>query len=377
MKILKLTSILSSLLLACSITCTGKEANAETKQDNNWSLTWSDEFDGNEINPSNWTYDIDGHGWGNNELQYYTNRPENARVEDGNLIIEARKESFEGSQYTSARLKSEGLQNFLYGKVEARIKIPEGQGLWPAFWMLGSNFAPEGHPACGELDIMEHINNEDYVCGTIHWDGGNGMLDAGGQTYGIDFSQYHTYAVEWSPEYIKWFIDEKQYGEYSIKDNVNGTDSYHKPFFIILNLAVGGNWPKNPDATTEFPAKMYVDYVRVYNNTSDSNSNVKARNSWYKDALGNKYYLDGNGNPFTKGWLYTDNWYFLNSDGKAQKGWLNRFGYWFYLDNEGIMKTGWVNDNGNWYYFYSNGEMAHDTTIDGYTLNSDGVWVYW
>ena len=147
--------------------------------------------------------------------------------------------------------------------------------------------------------------------------------------------------------------------------------------FIILNLAVGGNWPKNPDATTEFPAKMYVDYVRVYNNTSDSNSNVKARNSWYKDALGNKYYLDGNGNPFTKGWLYTDNWYFLNSDGKAQKGWLNRFGYWFYLDNEGIMKTGWVNDNGNWYYFYSNGEMAHDTTIDGYTLNSDGVWVYW
>ncbi|EKQ53163.1 MULTISPECIES: glycoside hydrolase family 16 protein [unclassified Clostridium] len=357
MKLSKLSLIATALFLINNIQFKSLEAYAQTTPDK-WDLTWSDEFDGSEINSSNWTYDIDGHGWGNNELEYYTNRPENARIEDGNLVIEARKESYNGSQYTSARLKSEGLQNFLYGKVEARMKLPEGQGFWPAFWMLGSNMASVKWPDCGEIDIMEHINDAKNVLGTLHWNAHNGNMyeSHGGQT-NIDVSQYHNYSIEWSPNYIKWFVDDNEYFEYDITNNVNGTESLHKPFFIVLNLAVGGNLPQNPDASTNFPAKMYVDYVRVYNRHSDSISISKPRNAWYKDkSNGYNYYLDGDGNPY-KGWLYLKD-------------------YWYYLDSDGKMKTGWLNDSGNWYYLNEQGIMLKNTTIDGYTLDSNGVWIY-
>lgn len=373
MKILKLTSIAASLLLMNSlvnpISCKAAEENPLNNQ---WSLTWSDEFDGDTINRSNWTFDIDGHGWGNNELEYYTDRPENARVEDGNLIIEARKEDYNGSQYTSARLKSEGLQNFLYGKIEARIKVPQGQGLWPAFWMLGSNMAAVHHPDCGEIDIMEHVNNENAICGTLHWNS-NGMHSEGGQVYLDDVFEYHNYSIEWSPNYIKWFIDDNQYAEYDITNGANGTSSCHKPFFILLNLAVGGNWPKNPDSTTQFPAKMYVDYVRVYNK-ADSSSN-KPRNSWYLDESDNSYYyLNGNSEPF-KGWLYTkDYWYYLdNNSGKMITGWLYYDYSWYHLNSSGAMDTGWINDNGKSYYLNNSGMMIHDAVIDGHTIGSDGA----
>ena len=353
MRISKLTSIVTLLTLIGNMTLVSLKAHAATTD--KWDLTWSDEFNGDKINPLNWTYDMDGHGWGNNELEYYTDRPENSRIEDGNLIIEARKESYKGSQYTSARLKTEGLQNFTYGKIDARIKLPEGQGTWPAFWMLGSNMASSQWPACGELDIMEHINSSQDIYGTIHWDA-NGMQSEGGQTK-IDVTQYHDYSIEWTPNYIKWFVDDTEYAKYDITNGINGTAPFHKPFFILLNLAVGGNWPKSPDSSTEFPAKMYVDYVRVYNQHSDSSSVIKSRNAWSKnESTGSWYYLDGDGNPF-KGWLYTKD-------------------YWFYLDSAGKMKTGWINDNGNWYYLNEVGAMLKNTTINGYNLDLNGVWIY-
>lgn len=230
-------------------------------------LVWSDEFNGSSLDTSNWTCEIGtGHnGWGNNELQYYTDRPENVRVSGGHLIITARRENYGGRNYTSARIKTQGKRNWTYGRIEARIKIPTGQGLWPAFWMLGESFSQVSWPYCGEIDIMEHINNESVTHGTIHWSDHNGNYAYyGGATRNLDFSQFHVYSIEWSPSSIKWFVDGNQFFEANIANGINGTDEFHKPFFIILNLAVGGNWPGSPNSSTPFPAEMLVDYVRVY-----------------------------------------------------------------------------------------------------------------
>jgi beta-glucanase (GH16 family) len=377
MKISKITSIMISAILLWSTSFFTLKVNAEADHDSDeWDLTWSDEFNGNEINHSNWTYDIAAHGLGNNELEYYTDRPENSRVEDGNLIIEAIKESYGGCNYTSARLKTQGLQNFLYGKIEARIKLPEGQGLWPAFWILGSNMAAIDWPDCGELDIMEHINYDENIWGTLHWKNTDGMQSEGSKLK-TDVTQYHNYSIEWSPDTIKWFVDDTQYFEYNIKDGNNGTTPFQKPFYIVLNMAVGGNWPKGPDTSTQFPAKMYIDYVRVYNKRSNDPSKIKGRNTWYKDEnTGSWYYLDGDGNPF-KGWLFTkDYWHYLDSNGQRRTSWLNDNGNWYYLDSSGIMKTGWLYDKGNWYYLSKNGAMLKSTSIDGYNLNENGVWIY-
>lgn len=227
-----------------------------------WTLVWSDEFDSTVINTSNWTYDIGGGGWGNNELENYTNRPANATVQNGALLIIAKAESYGGNNYTSARLKSQNLRTFAYGRVEARIKLPAGQGLWPAFWMLGNNIAQVGWPKCGEIDIMEHINTGASIYGTMHWDN-NGHVSSGGST-ACDVRQYHIYSIEWDTASIRWLLDGSQYFAGNIANNINSTDEFHLPFFILLNMAVGGSWPGNPDGTTIFPDTMFVDYVRVY-----------------------------------------------------------------------------------------------------------------
>ena len=232
-----------------------------------WNLVWNDEFDGTTLNTSNWVYDIgtgpNSDGWGNNELQYYTNRTQNVAVTGGNLEITALQESYGGRNYTSGRIKTLGKQAWTYGKIEARIKLPTGQGIWPAFWMLGSNFPTTDWPKCGEIDIMEHVNTEGVTHGTIHWDY-NGYQYYGGSSTTLDFTQYHIYTIEWNASSIKWFIDGAQFWEANIANSINGTDEFHKPFFILLNLAIGGNWPGSPNSSTILPAKMYVDYVRVY-----------------------------------------------------------------------------------------------------------------
>ncbi len=225
-----------------------------------YQLIWSDEFDGNTVNTSNWNFETGGGGWGNNEQEYY--QAANAAVSNGNLLITAKKQRVKSNAYTSARMTTKGKHEFSYGKMEARIKIPLGQGLWPAFWMLGANIDTAGWPKCGETDIMEHINADSLIYGTIHWDN-NGHVQNGGNT-ATGLNDYHIYSVEWDSAAIRWYVDGNKYHEANILNNINSTEEFHKPFFIILNFAVGGNWPGQTIDVSKLPASMYVDYVRVY-----------------------------------------------------------------------------------------------------------------
>ncbi|HEX4574229.1 MAG TPA: glycoside hydrolase family 16 protein [Gemmatimonadales bacterium] len=232
-----------------------------------WRLVWQDEFNGTTLDPTKWVQETGGNGWGNGELEYYTNGGHNAHVANGYLVIEARAESLGGRAYTSARLKTQDLGAWQYGRIEARIKIPRGQGLWPAFWMLGNNIAQVGWPTCGEIDIMENIGKEpSIVHGTVHgpgYSGANGNSSAYPLTAGAFADTFHVFAVEWEANQIRWYVDSALYKMLSPTD-VSGTWVFDHPFFIILNVAVGGYWPGNPDATTVFPQTMLVDYVRVY-----------------------------------------------------------------------------------------------------------------
>lgn len=225
-----------------------------------YQLVWSDEFNGSTVNTADWKFETGGGGWGNNEKEYY--QAANATVSNGSLMITARKQRVKANSYTSARMTTQGKHEFTYGKMEARIKLPIVQGLWPAFWMLGADINSVNWPACGETDIMEHINTDSLVYGTIHWDN-NGHVQFGGHTVTTP-ADYHIYAVEWDSASIRWYIDGIQYQEANILNNINSTEEFHKPFFIILNLAVGGNWPGQTINDKLLPASMYVDYVRVY-----------------------------------------------------------------------------------------------------------------
>jgi beta-glucanase (GH16 family) len=244
-----------------------------------YKLVWNDEFSGPNGAPpdsSKWTYDAGGNGWGNNELEYYTNRTKNAQIQGGNLVITAQKETYTGSDgvarnYTSARLKTQGLFSQAYGRFEARIKIPAGQGMWPAFWMLGNDITSNGWPKCGEVDVMENIGKEPgTVHGSLHGPSTVGPTSdvtapfslPAGQNFSDDF---HLYAVEWEPGTIRLYVDTALYAtSNSSQWPAGGAWVFDHPFFIILNVAVGGDWPGSPDGTTVFPQQMLVDYVRVY-----------------------------------------------------------------------------------------------------------------
>jgi beta-glucanase (GH16 family) len=245
----------------------------------NWRPTWSDEFnapDGSTPDPKKWTYDLGGNGWGNHELESYTSRPENAKIVGGNLVVTARQEQYTGADgitqpYTSARLKTQGLFAQAYGRFEARIKIPLGQGIWPAFWLLGDDITRVDWPDCGEIDIMENIGREPgMVYGSLHApsfvaptsDASKGTPLPNGQNFADDF---HVYAVQWEPGVIRFYVDSNNYATFTQAEwSKGGRWVFDHPFFIILNVAVGGDWPKNPDSTSQFPQQMLVDYVRVY-----------------------------------------------------------------------------------------------------------------
>jgi hypothetical protein len=232
-------------------------------------LLWSDEFNGSAINSSNWTYDLGNSGFGNNELQNYTNRSVNARTENGTLIIEARRENLGGSAYTSARLKTEGRRTFGVNTwVEARIQVPQGQGIWPAFWMLGSSISSIGWPSCGELDIMEMRGQNPFQnLGTMHWANNDGSHASFGGSVNSSVSLaagFHTFAISRTPTTIRWYLDGTQYHEANIAGGINSTSEFQGQFFIILNVAVGGNFVGSPDSGTPFPQQMRVDYVRVW-----------------------------------------------------------------------------------------------------------------
>ncbi len=231
-------------------------------QNSSWQLVWQDEFT-HGIGPD-WVFETGtgANGWGNNELQYY--RRENASVENGNLVITARRENFGGRSYTSARMKTQGRKSWRYGKIEARIALPSFQGSWPAFWMLGESISTVGWPSCGEIDIMEHINTDPDIHGTIHWRDHTGQRAMFGRSTGTDVTQFHIYSVEWDDKSIQWFVNGRKYNEANIENGINGTHEFHENFFILLNMAIGGNWPGFAVDNNAFPAKMYVDYVRVY-----------------------------------------------------------------------------------------------------------------
>lgn len=265
------------LVAVCAVGCAGPAQSLP-----GWDLVWSDEFeqaDGSVPDPAKWGYDIGGWGWGNAERQYYTDRAENARIEGGQLIIEAREESFGDSNYTSARLLTQDKWAWKYGRIEARIQVPRGQGIWPAFWMLGADFDSVGWPGCGEIDIMEHIGREPRaVHGTLHGPGYSGANGVGGSTtFPVDVAdEFHVFAIEWEENEIRWFVDDNHYFT-ATPASVRGSDwVFDHPFFVILNVAVGGHWPGYPDETTVFPQRMLVDYVRVYARTPEPGANALA-----------------------------------------------------------------------------------------------------
>ena len=219
----------------------------------------------------------------NNELQYYTSRPENVTVENGMLVITAREEQFEGASYTSARLSTQNLFERQYGRFEARIMLPTGKGIWPAFWLLGNDCDVNPWPQCGEIDVMEYLGDEPTIIfGSVHGPGYNAG-DSVGKDYELEGSRFdtgfHVFGIEWGPDFINYYVDGDLYqqitpesiaedAEESISDsdlNNAGEWVFNRPFYIIINIAVGGNLPGAPNADTEFPQRMFIDYVRVYN----------------------------------------------------------------------------------------------------------------
>jgi beta-glucanase (GH16 family) len=255
----------------------GLSAFGRCSDEPTWKLTWSDEFDGaagQSPDPTKWAFDVGvgpaGDGWGNQQLEYDTARPENAALDGaGNLVITARRESYGGKQYTSARMHTRGLFAQARGRFEARIKLPAGQGLWPAFWLLGSDLDVCGWPACGELDIMEYRGQDPQrVTGSLHGPGYSGGDAVGGTTAladGAGFDDdFHVFAVEWTEAWIAWDLDGEIW-QVVVPEALpaGGTWVFDHPFFVLLNLAVGGNYVGPPDPSV-FPQAMIVDYVRVY-----------------------------------------------------------------------------------------------------------------
>ncbi len=231
-------------------------------------LIWKDEFDGTALNETDWGYNLGNGcdeglcGWGNEELQSYTNLPENVRLEDGNLIITALK----NPNYTSARILTEEKREFQFGRIDVRAKMPYGQGIWPAVWMLGTNIGTVDWPVCGEIDIMELIGNHPTtVHGTVHYDAnGYGSKTKARTLSGNNLAdEYHVYSLVWERNSIKWYIDYEEYNLVTQKQ-IGETYPFNNPSYLIMNIAIGGKWPGDPDETTVLPQKMVVDYIRVF-----------------------------------------------------------------------------------------------------------------
>jgi beta-glucanase (GH16 family) len=252
-------------------------SSGATKTSKDWVLTWSDEFsgpDGSAPDPAKWMLMEGGKRWGNNELEYYTARPQNVHLEHGHLVIEAMKEDFQGTDgvrwdYTSARITTEGHFNQKYGRFESRIQLPKGQGMWPAFWLLGEDIPSAGWPDCGEIDIMENVGKEPATNhGSLHGPGysdGHSLTSIYTLPRGRFSDGFHVFAMEWEPKVVRFYVDGQLFATKTPADVPAGNRwVFDHPFFILLNLAVGGDFPGDPDDSTVFPQRMLVDYVRVY-----------------------------------------------------------------------------------------------------------------
>jgi beta-glucanase (GH16 family) len=288
-----MNSILKTLFLALSFflfafSCSETSADSDPDNNNNqqeppeetekeWQLVWYDEFEGSEFDLEKWSYQLgdgchisqDLCGWGNNELQYYTDREENIYIEDDMLHIVAHEERYEGMNYTSARIRTKDKGDWQYGRLEIRAKLPEGQGIWPAVWMLPTDNLFGGWPKSGEIDIMEMVGHEpETIHGTVHYgpDWPNNQYTGTSFTLddGIFADDFHVFSIEWEQNEINWFVDGDHF--FTVTPNTLSPHQYpfNARFHLLINLAVGGNWPGSPDHTTEFPQKLIVDYVRVY-----------------------------------------------------------------------------------------------------------------
>ena len=269
------TAVLKTFVFALVLTltnCSNEETQTVATYTN---LVMSDEFDVEGApNSEIWNYDIGTgvNGWGNNELQYYTDRPENVTVQNGLLVISAIQEDYNGSSFTSAKLLTKGKFSQAYGRFEARIKVPGGSGLWPAFWLLGENIDVDGWPQCGEIDIMEYRRQEPTkVSGSIHGPGYSGETIPQGQvtkSYDLGNDRYdagfHVFGIEWSPDYINYYIDDVLYNQLTPADVTGEWVFDDQPLYLIMNVAVGGNYPGPPNENSVFPQTMLVDYVRIY-----------------------------------------------------------------------------------------------------------------
>ena len=239
-----------------------------------YTLSWADEFNGTALDATAWAHQNgDGCpsvcGWGNNELEYYTDRPQNIFFQDGKLIIEAKKEIYNGRNYTSSKIVTAGKKTFKFGRVDIRAKLPTGKGIWPAFWMLPQNNVYGGWPTSGEIDIMEMVGHDpSRTHGTLHYGPGPGSTQYNRSiaiSSGTLHDEFHVYSIEWKQDQVKWFLDGNLFSTADKADLAAGTTyPFNEDFYFIINLAVGGNWPGNPDVTTSFPQWLIVDYIRVY-----------------------------------------------------------------------------------------------------------------
>lgn len=261
---------ISILAISVGVLLTMAGCDKPSDSSANWLLVWNDEFDGpagQSPDARKWGFDI-GTDWGNAQLEYDTDRTSNASLDgNGNLAVTAREESYQGSSYTSARIVTRDLFEPTYGRMEARIKLPTGQGIWPAFWLLGSDIETVSWPQCGEIDIMEYRGQQpSIVHGSLHGPGYSGG-SAITRSYALSDSRfdagYHVFAVEWTSNTIRWYVDDNLY--LTVKpEHVPGEWVFDHPFYLILNVAVGGRFVGSPDASTVFPQTMLIDYVRVY-----------------------------------------------------------------------------------------------------------------
>lgn len=267
--------LLALALISCDSSPDSGEEETAIEAPPGWALVWNDEFNGSSIDAAKWNHEVNASGGGNNELQYYTQRKKNSFVENGNLVIEAHRERFmdvEGTRdYTSARMTTRGRGDWKYGRFEIRARLPKGQGIWPAIWMMPTASEYGGWAASGEIDIMEIIGSKpDLLHGTLHFGGSYPNNQSSGSSHQLSSgslsSEFHTYAIEWKEGEIRWYIDDFLYSRKTEWNSANAAypAPFDKEFFMILNVAVGGNWPGSPDASTVFPQRMEVDYVRVY-----------------------------------------------------------------------------------------------------------------
>ena len=256
-----------SLLGGCLLGCSSAQSPPPP-----WQLAWSDEFDGAALDTTKWSVDT-GSGFGTGQQDYDTDRPENVSVTGGQLVLTARQESFGGEAYTSGRLETNGHFSQKYGKFEARIQIPQGQGMWPAFWLLGANYSAVGWPQCGEIDVMENRGADPTtVVGSMHGPGGDNMTAGYSLPSGASFSAgFHVFSLEWEPGEMRWYVDGSLY-ETRTADTLPNSQPwvFDHPFFVILDLAVGGQFGGNVGGATTFPQSMQVDYVRVYARAGES-----------------------------------------------------------------------------------------------------------